>query len=159
MNPLDFEIINSLPLFQDQHYSLSYRLVLLHALQNYFRSGGRVPLTSLLETLLEVSRDSKGFYQSKFVEIYPFQKADKKGILLIDKSKGCYPLVLYPEDKNPAHGNRVSTFIQALEDLLENVTFYEDLLVKNSNWDEGIVNQLRGKFTFPEKNTHRKAAS
>jgi hypothetical protein len=154
---LDFTIIKAPQLFKDKYYKqISYRLVLLHALQYYLVSGeGTQSFESLLKALREVDKSvTAEFYEPKFVELYPFQKEGERGLLLIDRSKGCYPLVLYPKDKDPdsEHGNRIFSFVGALVDLLNNHQFFEDYLRRNTDWDNEVVEELMSKFTFPEKN-------
>lgn len=129
---LDFRIINAPELFKDKYYHLSYRLVLLHALQHYLTlENSSKSFESLLNALREVDRINSNiddFYEPGFMELYPFQKEGEKGLLLIDRSKGCYPLVLYPKDHDPdsEHGNRIYSFVGALNDLLNNHKFFED---------------------------------
>ena len=155
-DPLDLLIINYPELFKDKHYQqISYRLVLLHAFQYYLASEGTQTFESLLKALRQVDKTIDGeFYEPKFVELYPFQKEGERGLLLVDRSKGCYPLVLYPKDKDPdaEHGNRIFSFVCAIVDLLDNHQFFENYLKQNTDWNKEIVEELKSKFTYPEKN-------
>lgn len=152
---LDFLIINSPELFKDKYYQqVSYRLVLLHALQYYLIFEGVQTFESLLKALRQVDKTTDGeFYEPKFVELYPFKKESERGLLLVDRSKGCYPLVLYPKDKDPdsEHGNRIFSFVGAIVDLLDNHQFFEDYLRQHTNWNDEVVEILKTKFTYPEK--------
>ena len=130
-------------------------MVLLHALQHYLASGGAQTFEALLNALRQVDNSTAAeFYEPKFVELYPFQKEGERGLLLIDRSKGCYPLVLYPKDKDPdsEHGNRIFSFVNAIVDLRDNHQFFEDYLRQHTEWNDEVVETLKSKFTYPEKN-------
>lgn len=152
---LPFLVIDNQNLFIDKRYKqISYRLVLLHALQYYYlKPKESRPFESLLKDLREVyiSTTTAGFYEPQFVELYPFfQKEHERGLLLIDRSKGCYPLVLYPNDSDPEHGNRIISFVGVIDDLLRNHQFFENYLREHTVWNEDVVEILKSKFTFSE---------
>lgn len=92
------------------------------------------------------------YEEPDFLELYSFHTDKKIGLVLIDPSKGCYPLIFYPNDDNPQHGNRIWGFQQILPDLLLSHSKYDDLLRKSPEWNDILVDELRATFTFPEKN-------
>jgi hypothetical protein len=71
---------------------------------------------------------------------------------VIDRSKGCFPLVFYPEDKEPKHGDRMLAFQRVLPSLLLSHTKYDELLKNNTIWNIALADQLRATFTDPAQN-------
>jgi hypothetical protein len=153
-NPLDFKIINNPALFQDLTYSqISYRLVILHALQFYLASpkpDKKISFKSLLNAMHQVSTNlESSFYEQHFIELCPFKKKDGTGLLLIDRSDGCYPLVFYPADEKWTHGDRISAFANTISELLGNSDIFEGFLKKNPVWNKEVVEELRMNFNKP----------
>lgn len=152
--PIDLGIIKLPNLYSDKYYNLSYRLVILHAMHNYFKKNKDHRSAEVLLKELESAANNleTSYYEHNFLELYPFIKEKQKGLLIIDRSKGCFPLVLYPEDNDSDHGNRIWGFKIMLSDLLLNYKQYDSLLISCSSWNETLVENLKETFTFPEKN-------
>lgn len=60
------------------------------------------------------------------LEIYLFKKGQDKGAVIIDRQKVCFPLILYPDDSDPEHGNRISAFIKIIDDLLKHCSYHDE---------------------------------
>lgn len=149
--PLKWEITRDQALYCDQKYNISFRLVVLHAIKHYLNNNPFDPKsTKTLLTELKNATEPKttGYYEPHFMELYPFNKNGEQGLVLIDRSYGCFALLLYPKDKNPEHGFRIVAFINALEDLLLNHESYDQLLNSGQAWDTKLVDQLRATFKF-----------
>jgi hypothetical protein len=154
--PLKFKIAKVPSLFRDIHYQdVSYRLVILYAMRNFFKESSEKNAGTLLRELKNASlSENPKYYERHFVELYKFcqsNQSNKPGLLLVDRSDGCYALVLYTEDEKPDHGNRVWSFQQALDDLLLSHNTYDKLLNNNPEWCIDLVDKLRATFTYPEK--------
>lgn len=154
--PLKWEIIKNPMLYRDQKYEISFRLIILHALKYYFGNNpfDPKPTSQLLTELKNAATvNSPGFYEKKFMELYTFDKKGEQGLVLIDRSYGCFALILYPDDNNPDHGFRIGGLIKALDDLILNHETYDNLLKSESAWDPHLVDQLRAIFKFSESET------
>lgn len=127
-----YSIIDHPRLFQDEAYILSYKLIILHSIWHYYHHGGTVYNTSkLINDMLEIIHDSdKSLYVKKCLELCSFIKDREHGLVLIDRSKACYPLVFYPPDDIPEHGDRVSALKNAVLDLNKNTEFFDEVLKK-----------------------------
>jgi hypothetical protein len=148
-----FRITHESQLYTDKHYLPSYRLVLLHSYYVDVKHHDKnASLQFIIDGLLQVIDGiTPYFYKEKCIEAYSFIKDDKKGIFLIDRTKGCYPLVFYPNDLKPLHGGRDSALKMACLDVYNQRQYFEDTIKNSENWDKVLVNALENKFIYSEK--------
>lgn len=146
-----FTIIDHPDLFKDDTYPLSYKLIILHSIwYSYHHHGKEVSTAQVLSDMHKIiDQDNNFIYIKKCLEMYPFWKDKELGLVLIDRSKACYPLIFYPADNLPEHGNRVDALKVVLQDLSRNHEFFDDILKKSDKWNTELVTVLKGKFTNP----------
>lgn len=86
-----------------EYFELNYFLILFHAAKYYLEKnkGNKGELISALGEMHALTEgrgnQREGFYLEGFFELYAFQKDEKTGYILIDRSYGCFPLVAYPQ--------------------------------------------------------------
>jgi len=134
-------------------YPICYRLVICHALYNLIKIGQKSDNTELEELLKKMKHSlesTQPFYEKSFLEMYPFEMEDPikdKGVIIIDRSGGCFPLVLYPNDDNPEHGDRINGFINALVNVLEKadvmIKIIKDAVALSQEWTPNTEGQLK----------------
>lgn len=145
-----FTIIEHPNLFKDDVYALSYKLIILHSIWYSYRHGNVVSTAQVLKDMQSIIDQNNNFmYIKKCLELYPFLKDKELGLVLIDRSKACYPLIFYPADNLPEHGNRVDALKVVLNDLALNHEFFDDVLKKSDKWNTGLVDDLKEKFSNP----------
>ncbi|NNM59980.1 MAG: hypothetical protein HKM04_09230 [Legionellales bacterium] len=152
-------IIKDEELFTDRYYKLSYRLVICYSLMRYFQTAKSVEYDNdrdncrnFLSKVLGAIEENKPYCEPSFLEIYPFEKSiSQSGFVVIDRSKACYPLVLYPEDDKPEHGDRISTFKTAVADIIDNLDKITPILYSDTIWNQDKVSRLVRSFDYPEK--------
>lgn len=146
-----FSIIEHPNLFRDDAYPLSYKLVILHSIWHSFHHNGSANSTfQVLNEMQNIINQSSGFiYIKKCLELYPFLKDNNSGLVLIDRSKACYPLIFYPADNLPEHGNRVDALKIVISDLYRNHKFFDETLKASERWNTKLINLLKEKFTNP----------
>lgn len=153
---MKYNILDLPELYRDNQYKVSYKLVLLRAIKHYFENNGGKLVEELLTDLQTSIRTKEGYYEPHFVELYHFHnERNQAGLLLVDRSKGCFPLVFYPQDENPEHKNRIKAFQTILSRLLNNnrIFGYDKILKDSLTWDHSIVETLKNTFAGEEKSS------
>lgn len=139
-------------------YSVDYRLVITRALFNCIKNKVEPEQLKfkLIEAILFLNNmdddTNDHFYYPGFIEIYRFIKNTEQGILLIDRSKGCYPLVAYPTSgDSEGKGNRISALRRVFSDLFncyeEIIKHYDDDF--EHNWSS-IKPELIKIYKYPD---------
>lgn len=152
---LKFLIISNPELFKDDTYTLSYPLVVLHSIWNYYQKGDKeynaFEIINKIENFMSTHSDSSYIYIPKCLELYRFNKDNDCGFLLIDRSKGCYPLVFYPIDDIPEHGNRVSALKIVLDRLKKHAEYFDEILKSSRIWNIDLVSKLNKTSIYHQK--------
>jgi len=138
-------------------YPISYVYFICYALHSYLHS--EYPFTdesnqkeskivqqkvkSLLEEAIMHLKQQQSFYKPAFLEIYYFEAFNNKhGVLIIDRSNGCYPLVFYPKDDSHNHKARIPACVKSFETVCDNFSEIWDVIILNSVWDENMQKKL-----------------
>ncbi|MFM8331582.1 MAG: hypothetical protein ACKN9T_07825 [Candidatus Methylumidiphilus sp.] len=95
----DLRIIEDREWFlEGTQYKISYSLVIVYALFNYLKHGNdKAKAKSAIKDMKGAIDKKTDFRCQDFLDIFQF--SDKSGFVVIDKSKGCFPLVLYYGDQ------------------------------------------------------------
>jgi len=126
-------------------YPTSYPLFICHALKQ--KGVGIDEARSLLYTMMECMRKRKSFYKSNFLEMAPCSFGLAQGFVVIDRTKSCSPLILYPHQYNPNnHGDRCAAFYHSLRAIAQNLENIMPVLLDPSHfeWDNLIKEKLSG---------------
>lgn len=133
------------------HYPgyISYRQVIAYALFKLLQSNGKnlQEAKEKFNAFKEVCNDwtsSKGKYEG-FLEAYNFQNFDgSTGLLICDKTKGCYPLMITKDKRN----NALKT---ALEDLEKNLDKILEKLALSSKWNQSLEDELNKIYQIKQE--------
>src|SRR5436853_7703901 len=77
-----------------------YRTVLSHALLRKLRLSSGEEAKKALFAFKQAVDSGRQFTDDEFIFFYPVKMGEKTGYLIVDKSRGYYPLVLYPYNIN-----------------------------------------------------------
>lgn len=139
--------------FSDKHifkgkYPLDYRLVITRAIYCCLNQG------IAIETLKKQLNDAMIFvlminssnahkldfiYFPHFIELCIFHHNGDQGVLLIDRSKGCFPLVAYPNSESEGNkGDRVKALHNVFSDIYLCIDKIKELYKPDFeiNWNE-----------------------
>ena len=122
------------------HNWVSYRLVICHALWVLlFSCDDKTDAKKCFNSFIESLEGDEEKYDSspEFLDIRRFNDGD---VLIIDKTEGCYPLLLHIADK------KLTAFKMALKNVKDNIDSILDILesCKNdSEWSFEIEERLR----------------
>ena len=144
----DFEIITQPNWFlrerrNGREYELSYRLLICHAL---FKLVTVMKMTdqAIKDKLDEAIKaiDSKSVLcDESFLCIYPL--INELGFSVVDRTRGCYPLILYSDKIRTNGGDRVMAFSCSLKNISNK---YNNIIkVLHGNWDENLQISAREK--------------
>ncbi|MDX1919306.1 MAG: hypothetical protein SFU25_01065, partial [Candidatus Caenarcaniphilales bacterium] len=86
----------------DSKHPIYYPLSVCYALLYYIQKHPEENVEEILNQCIEAIQSQKPFYKNDFLQINPYvgDQGQYQGFCIIDKSKGCFPLVLY--DQNTA---------------------------------------------------------
>lgn len=146
-------------IFQDRHFAhrenkpdgyVCYRTIICHALLK------KIQRSSVEEAKLEFLKfrgafeNGSEFHSLDFVSFYPVQMSQNTGFLLVDKSQGYYPLVIYPSPK-VSGASRRSAFKSVLDDLHDNIDELLKRLVARNEWNSDLQLELQSSvFHYSE---------
>lgn len=134
-----------------------YRTVLSHALQRKLRITNRDEARNTFLKLKKAVDLEQQFTDDEFVFFYPVKMGSKTGYLIIDKSRGYYPLVLYPF--KVTGGTRTQALKMVLKDMAENIDALLTILQREKSWNAQLQANLQDRvFHYAEdrKNWHSK---
>jgi hypothetical protein len=126
----EYQIILNPEWFEDKKYSLSYKHVICYSIHNtYIYWYHQDECVKFLRAGLEAVRQSTPYSMLHFLEIFPFiMNSKQSGLLVVDRTKGCSPLVLYPADSKVDHGDRIPAFTLAFENVVAEISNLESSL-------------------------------
>lgn len=124
---------------------ISYRLVVCHALKNLFEVEGgtnKSDCMQLLGQLLDSYNNNIPFEKDNFVALYQFETniSNNCSSLVVDKSKGCYPLILYDLP------NRDGAFANDIQSIINHFDQLWPLLSSGSDWDKAFERKIDSIF-------------
>lgn len=124
---------------------ISYRMVICNAIKySIDQKSSKEDIKTFLKELDYIENTTLN--QNNFFEIHPL--IDEAGVVIIDKSKGCYPLVLYGDKADNKFFDetlRISAFKVAKDDILKN---YEKIYneINGSEFNEALHCKLEHIF-------------
>lgn len=133
------------------NYPIQYILVLTHAIFEQMKQSTQpVRENDIRDMLKWVKNISKADNEAVCFDKIPMLKLmltktpTGNGITLVDRSKGVFPLVLFPEKDVDKDSDRLSAFIQTLDAFLEKYDEIVMILEKElSNvWSSSIQNEI-----------------
>ena len=115
-------------------YKIDYRYAICYSLLNFLhpcrdnenKSNKNISSEELflmkegqqaLNDLKDILKENKYWKKNEFLEVIPFENGGRKGCVIVDKSDGLYPLVLY------AGKDRLKAYSQSLENV---ISLYEN---------------------------------
>lgn len=107
--------------------------------------------TKMIEAL-----DKDGFFNYKgWLEIYPTSMEGGMGCIVVEPSRNCFPLVVYPSShtkfENAANKTRTSGFKVAIGKLQKNRPQIFALLGEYNEWTHELEKKLEPLFEYPKK--------
>ena len=138
---------------------ICYRTVLSHALLNKIQLSSPDEAKIAFQDFKKAFEGGSEFNDDAFVLFYPVQMSKKTGFLLIDKSEGYYPLVIYPLPKVSA-ASRKDALENALDDLSHNIDALLQKLVNSKGWTPNLQLDLQNNIFhyYEDKSQLPKAA-
>jgi len=129
-----------------------YRTIICHALFAYNKEFGD-DIKNLFEALYSDYEHSEIYQKEHFLEAYPVPMDNGSGYLLVDKTKGCFPLVFYPSSKNTndlSRGSRKEALDNTFIDLNNNIKNIIDVFAKykEKKWDKPLQDNLQNYFDY-----------
>jgi len=88
---------------------------------------------------------SDKFEDQDFILFYPIKMKSGEGFLLIDKSDGYYPLVIYPF-KKVSYASRRSALNNVLDDLNDIIDKLLNRLIQNEEWTSDLQLDLQANL-------------
>ena len=132
-----------------------YRTVLSHALLNKMRCSSRDDAKNAFLKLKKAVESNQEFIDNYFVHFYPVKMNSKIGYLIIDKSHGYYPLVLYPYKIKGE--SRTSAFKYVLKDMADNIDSILTELQTQKSWTNKLQFNLQDKIFHYAEDTKKSA--
>ncbi len=135
---------------------ISYRMVICHAIHFFTRTNDdRQAAQNLVQQLLniETNIDIPNLFLS-----YNFSFHNQNlGVVLIDRTRGSYPLVLYnntssPEQGNGQHIERLNAFMAAIRNIDERFDDIFRVIINSQEFDQNLFNELASFFEFGNVN-------
>jgi len=169
MKPKDLKIVNEPEFLTGKKYKgISYVLFIAYALM---KKTDSIPQEEQLAVATEcldaaISATDKGssefpcdpYHEEDFLEIMPcgFHLSGHEdwlyGLVVVDESKGCFPLVCYPEEYH--RRDRRSAFVKALGEVRSNlVEVMKAITAHHHTWDDQIKQDLFKACPFEDENT------
>lgn len=151
-------------LFIDKHCTkgsesryISYRMVICHAIHHNLKERGFTQeqiKENLAELLKKLGKEK--IQNDKFFEAYPiFNTFHGNMILVIDKSEGCYPLVLHDGQTSE---NRISAFKESLENVDKKFDKIIGVIENSTGFNNVLHDKLNEFFIFPESAEKKKGS-
>lgn len=123
-----------------------YRTVICHALMwKLNHSSTQDEAVLAFQDFVNVVRTSTEHEDKTFLSLYIAKMQNKTGYIIVDKSRGYYPLVAYPF-KNKKGAPRSEALKYSVEDLSVNLSKIIDELEKRKDWNSELQNNLQNSF-------------
>ncbi len=135
-------------MFRGRDHNISYRLLICYGVRrllhnNWSSDQCDAELKKLINTWDRLSNTDmpiEGCTDNELFHLYVIHSYNYKDYLLIDKSKGCYPLVLFDGV------NRNTAFYKSLETIV-NKKYFDNIIEclkqhVGHEWTEGLQNEL-----------------
>lgn len=122
-----------------------YRTVIAHALMWKLNHSSRDQAIQAFNDFIDAVRSSTEHEDDSFLSLFITKMRDKTGYIIVDKSRGYYPLVAYPF-KNKKGAPRAQALQFAVEDLSENLPQIIDVLEHTKDWDGELQKNLQDNF-------------
>lgn len=134
---------------QPNGYDPCYRTIICHALFKHHKARSNVK--NIFNKLHNAYEDQLMFREENLFELYPISMDENNdscvGYLFVDKTRGCYPLVLYPDAKeytgNISASERTVAFQRVLYDLKCNIEGIIGEFDKHEEWNNELQNNLQ----------------
>ncbi len=123
---------------------ICYRTVICHALFEQYQKNPD-GISDTIEGLYNAYQNDTSF-DSDTLLIYPVSMSDKTGYLLVDKTRGCFPLIFYPfkvNPDNPSITSRKNALGAVLNDLKNNVDKISLKFNSHNQWSNELQNDLQ----------------
>jgi hypothetical protein len=122
-----------------------YRTVICHALLWKINHSSKEEAIQAFVDFAQAVRNSKEHEDKTFLSLFIAEMRNEKGYIIVDKSRGYYPLVAYPF-KNKKGAARSEALQYAIEDLSENLPKICEVLEHTRDWDIGLQDNLQNNF-------------
>lgn len=134
-----------------QKHNPCYRKIICFSLFRYIKGNDMQHGLNEFNRLINHVEDGNLYILTKFLELYPFPMTDdgKIGYLLVEPSRGCFPLVIYPNQHSQNGKTRKSGFHTALSKLRKNQSEIFKALNEHSEWSFELEAKLERLFGYP----------
>lgn len=122
-----------------------YRTVICHALHwkmNHSTSEDAIQAFKAFATALNNSTEHE---DSTFLSLYAAQMRNDTGYVIVDKSRGYYPLVVYPYT-NKQGAPRTTALHYAVDGLAQNLSLIINQLENHQDWNMELQQSLQNDF-------------
>lgn len=156
--PKVYEVNRHPEVYMDQHATqgsasryISYRMVICHAIYHDFKIKEltKSEIKNNIEELLN-KIETERIQNNNFFETYPLPETIHGNmVVLVDKTEGCYPLVLH-KDKNLPKVYRIHAFNDAIKNVSSNFDAIFSVIENAENFDNNTHEKLKKHFKFYE---------
>jgi len=144
-----------------------YRKVVCYSIFRFLKANNPESAQQELTKLKEHVEKNDLYLIEKFIEAYPLTKSEAGdiGFLVVESSRGCYPLVCYANSHSELGGvknkPRKSGFKAALRVLEKNHSKIFPILLsyikEHKEWDAELESMLREFFEYPQDKSNQAA--
>ena len=139
-------------------YPICYRTIICHALFAIYKN--KQPAQEYFNQLIEAfkNKSPQPYINKDFLSLYSvIMESDETGYLLVDHTRGCYPLVFYTDSnsddfQNNPSASRVSAFSNVLEDFEKGIDKIIAEFSTPSAWNNALQKNLHEHY-FPCKSS------
>jgi hypothetical protein len=134
-------------------YNPYYRFVICRALLIrliYNSAMTKQDLVNLLNNAITAFAGA-GIVDPEFFEIFPINYNGRKGFVVVDQTKGCFPLVLYPDRPQEGKEDRKYAFSRSLIEVKNNISSVEAELRRKTftDWNQTMRDRLLAILPSP----------
>lgn len=147
--------------FLKSSYPISYKLLICYDLMKLISQENYADIEKEIKKILNnlslSIKEQNPLYIKSFLEVLTAQSHKGKSLVIVDRNDACYPLVLYPEDDNPDHGDRIPAFEAALNAVIKNISAILPILISCSKkgWDNTVQDQILKIIPEPSRSKNK----
>ena len=157
---MKFHLIESSLLKHPHQVNPCYRKVICYSFFRYLKQNNQTLAQTEFTRMANCVEKKQLFLLSNFLGIYPTLMTENgdQGYIIVESTRGCFPLVIYPDShsqiNNIANKTRKSALSTVLWKLKTNQVKIFETLDEHDEWTLELESKLEKLFEYPHVKSH-----